>query len=124
MIKKLKICGFRGFGKEQEISFALPCEDKIGSGLTIITGSNNSGKTTIVEAIRAFNNTTSPSISEGKRNIQTNGFVKLVLTDENDKSITIETVPTGGSPTNKNENIKFNYYIVPSRRSMEFEFKK
>lgn len=124
MIKMLKICGFRGFGIEQEISFALPREDKVGSGLTIITGSNNSGKTTIVEAIRAFNNTTSPSISEGKRNIQTNGFVKLVLTDENDKSITIETVPTVGSSTVKNGNKKFNYYIVPSRRSMPFEFNK
>ena len=51
MIKELHISGFRGFGNSQQISFAMPDGQTLGSGLSIITGANNSGKTTIIEAI-------------------------------------------------------------------------
>ena len=43
MIKELSIFGFRGFGEKQTLQFALPI-GQVGSGLTIITGANNSGK--------------------------------------------------------------------------------
>lgn len=55
MIKKLNIDGFRGFGENVEIEFAIPDKKNIGSGLTIINGANNACKTTIIEALRAFN---------------------------------------------------------------------
>ena len=61
MIKELSISGFRGFGIPQTVKFAVPQNSKPGSGLTIITGANNSGKTTIIESIRAFNSSESPS---------------------------------------------------------------
>ena len=37
------------------LNFALPDNKTPGSGLTIIVGPNNSGKTTIIESIQAFN---------------------------------------------------------------------
>ena len=56
MIKNVTIHGLRGFGKEREINFTIPNGIQ-GSGLTILVGSNNTGKTTISEAIRSFNST-------------------------------------------------------------------
>ena len=47
MIKEIRISGFRGFGSSQTIPFAIPDAQKSGSGLTIITGANNAGKTTV-----------------------------------------------------------------------------
>ena len=55
--------GKPGYGKEillnialfVPLDFALPDNKTPGSGLTIIVGPNNSGKTTIIESIQAFN---------------------------------------------------------------------
>ena len=122
MIKELSISGFRGFGEEQRIMFAIPDGDKQGSGLTIITGSNNSGKTSVIEAIRAFNGQSSPSFSEGKRNLQTEGQVSLAIKDEHDKTYTIASVKGGGSSTQKSEAFDLKFYVVQSRRAIQYEF--
>lgn len=126
MIKNLSISGFRGFGEAQLIPFAIPNGETAGSGLTIITGANNSGKTTIIESIRAFNgsSTSSPSFSEGRRNNQTDGIVELMLTDEQGKTYSIKSVVGGGSSTQKSEPFSHKYYVIPSRRAIPFEFSK
>ena len=124
MIKELSISGFRGFGIPQTVKFAVPQNSKPGSGLTIITGANNSGKTTIIESIRAFNSSESPSFSEGRRNVQTEGKINLSLVDEMEKRYSIESVEGGGSSTEKSEETDFHYYILQSRRAVPFEFTK
>lgn len=124
MIKELSISGFRGFGQAQTIKFSIPDKKHIGSGLTIITGANNAGKTTIIESIRAFIGNDSPTFSEGKRNQMTGGKVALTLIDEDDKTYTITSVPGGGSSTQKSESFSFNYYVLPSRRAIPFDFGK
>lgn len=124
MIKELSISGFRGFGQRQTVGFALPDGEKIGSGLSIITGANNSGKTTIIEAIRAFNGNDSPSFSEGRRNVKTGGVVELELLDSEENSYTIKSVAGGGSSTTKNRNLVFQPYILQSRRAMSYEFSR
>ncbi|MBR0514256.1 MAG: AAA family ATPase [Clostridia bacterium] len=124
MIKKISISGFRGFGIERTIQFSLPDDQRPGSGLNIITGANNSGKTTIVESIRAFNADKAPSFSEGRRNLLKNGIVKLSITDENDKEYSINSVEGGGSSTKKSSNFALRYYVVQSRRGFSFEFRK
>ena len=101
MIKKISISGFRGFGIPQTVKFAIPDNENPGSGLTIITGANNSGKTTIIESIRAFNSSESPSFSEGRRNVQTDGKINLTLVDDFDKEYSIKSVEGGGSSTEK-----------------------
>lgn len=124
MIKKISISGFRGFGIPQTVKFAIPDNENPGSGLTIITGANNSGKTTIIESIRAFNSSESPSFSEGRRNVQTDGKINLTLVDDFDKEYSIKSVEGGGSSTEKSENISFQHYVLQSRRAVPFEFSK
>ena len=97
MIKELSISGFRGFGQTQMVKFAIPDKEHVGSGLTIITGANNAGKTTIIESIRAFIGNDSPSFSEGRRNQMADGKIALSLTDANGEIYTITSVPGGGS---------------------------
>lgn len=124
MIKNLSISGFRGFGELQNIQFAMPDGQNAGSGLTIITGANNAGKTTIVESIRAFNSDNSPSFSEGKRNIQTGGKVELKLIDDTGEEHTIASINSGGSSSQKNKKFRFQAYIVQARRAVPFKFGK
>ena len=126
MIRELHISGFRGFGKEQQISFAIPDGKTIGSGLSIITGANNSGKTTIIESIQAFNyaNDDTPSFSEGRRNVLTSGKVSLRIIDESNEIYAIESVSNGGSSTIKNRPFTLRYYVLQSRRSVSFEFSR
>ena len=132
MVTSLSISGLRGFGKEQTIQFAVPNGEE-GSGLTFIVGSNNSGKTTILEGLRSFDcrQGNSPSFSERKRNTKCNGIVSLSL-QVDDTSYIIKTVPNGGSQTEfiKSDAQEGEYwngpslYILPSRRFVEYEFSR
>lgn len=101
MIKSLMIQGLRGFGEEKNINFAVP-NGKLGGGLTIFVGANNSGKTTILEALRSFNSPKDnpPSFSERKRNIKCeNGKVHLLLQTIDNGTYKIDTISEGGSST-------------------------
>ncbi|WP_296621220.1 AAA family ATPase [Marivirga sp.] len=50
---KIDIIGLRGFSDNQTLNFGQP-NGREGSGLTVIVGPNNSGKSTIYEAFRAY----------------------------------------------------------------------
>jgi len=51
MLKRVTIQHYRGFYSKQTFNFAIPDGSKPGSGLTLIVGPNNSGKTTFIEAL-------------------------------------------------------------------------
>ena len=53
-IKTLSIEGFRGFSRRIDIDFSVPDGVNPGSGLTVLVGANNSGKTTVLEALCLF----------------------------------------------------------------------
>lgn len=108
MIKKLSIEGFRGFITAQDIEFAIP-NGKDGSGITFIVGENNSGKTSIIEAIRAFNDDKEPSFSSGQRNILAQSKIKLVLYPEKGSEITIRTIDEGGCFTTRSGKLNKKY---------------
>lgn len=74
IIQELSIYGLRGFGEKGTINFAIP-NGEIGSGIIFVVGSNNSGKTIILEALRSFNGYphNPPSFSERKRNKKCDG---------------------------------------------------
>ena len=132
MIKCLSVYGLRGFGKQQDIEFSIPNGSE-GSGITFLVGSNNSGKTTILEALRSFNcySHEPPSYSEKKRNKKCeNGKVHISLTTDNDTLFSIDTADRGGSPTV----LKVNgvlvdgtwdppmIFVLQSRRFVDYEF--
>jgi len=99
-ITTLTIKGFRGFSSEKSISFAQP-NGAPGSGLTTIVGPNNSGKSSIAEAITAVtqDNSSPPTFSEGKRNKSGGDAVRITVTDINGNTRVLRTVDSGGSET-------------------------
>lgn len=68
MLEKIEISGFCGFSEAVVVDIALADREKEGSGLTIITGANNSGKSSIIEVSRCKSSNESPNFSVGKRN--------------------------------------------------------
>ena len=132
MITNLMIHGLRGFGVERTIQFALP-NGNHGSGLTIFVGANNSGKTTILEALRSFNSSKDnpPSFSERKRNIKCeNGKVHLLLQTTDVGDYKIDTIESGGSTTTfckvgVNDGEWWDgprVFVLQSRRFVDYEF--
>lgn len=51
-ISKFEAKSFRCFIGKQILSFAIPKNNKVGSGLTFLVGENNSGKTSLLEAMK------------------------------------------------------------------------
>lgn len=132
MVTSLTIHGLRGFGEEKTIRFALP-NGQYGSGLTIFVGANNSGKTTILEALRSFNSSKDnpPSYSERKRNIKCeNGKVHLQLQTTDIGDYKIDTIDGGGSTTTMcklgiDDNTRWDgpkVFVLQSRRFVDYEF--
>ena len=50
-VKGLSIEGYRGFRTKEDITLAVPSGEPT-SGLTILTGPNHAGKTSVLESIR------------------------------------------------------------------------
>lgn len=51
-ISQFEVRSFRCFVKKQILSLAIPRKNKVGSGLTFLVGENNSGKTSLLEAMK------------------------------------------------------------------------
>lgn len=49
LLKSIEIANYRGFGTSQKVEFADPAS---GSGLTVLVGPNNSGKSTVLKTVR------------------------------------------------------------------------
>ncbi|MYC24289.1 MAG: ATP-binding protein [Gammaproteobacteria bacterium] len=102
LISTLDITGYRGFAQEQTLHFAQP-NGEVGSGLTIIVGPNNGGKSTIVESLRAlstsFDATDPIRFSEGKRNKASGDRVLFRVNTSSGDFLELRTVHGGGSET-------------------------
>lgn len=80
MLKTIQIENFLGFKKSKLIEFSFP-NGKIGSGLTIFVGENNSGKSSIFEAIKKLKKDSRFLPKERHRNQNPT----ILFTDENDR---------------------------------------
>ncbi len=125
--EKIKIKGLRGFETEQELEIAIP-NGEIGSGLTIVVGPNNSGKSTIYESLRAISQNEPPSFTEGKRNKKAGDKIYIELIRNDEQSIILNTSDADGSESifeekgiTKNE-VKI--HTLPSRRTFNPFFGK
>jgi energy-coupling factor transporter ATP-binding protein EcfA2 len=103
MYKTLSIYGYRGFSKKQTISFAIPEEASKKLGLTMIVGGNNSGKSTIFEAMGLLSQNAQLTIQQKRRN-SASECVEIEATFHDDSSSRLSNRP------NKYSNLEF----VPS----------
>lgn len=95
MISSIKIRGFRGFADEQELKLAKPNGNR-GSGLTIIVGPNNGGKSTIIESFKLMSSGNDISFAEGQRNKKAGDSVEIVLSSYNEgPKYSLKTVSAG-----------------------------
>ena len=127
-IKKLKIKGLRGFAEETSINFAIPDNKNIGSGLTVLVGSNNSGKSTVIEAIHMLNNN-ADIVPISSRNIKTNGKVEIEIKDTNGNTLSLQSTENEGAFIERRYNNKIvehidnmNTFILSNKRSFSSTF--
>ena len=117
-----EIEGYRGFGEKVHIDLAKP-NGKLGSGLTIIAGPNNSGKSTIVEGFQALARGNTPSFNEFKRNKKTNYKLSFKIKRMNRRMTELRSVDGGGSETKfieiDEKSNTFLIYVLPSRRRFD-----
>lgn len=127
MYTKIEILGLRGFSEKQTLNIAVP-NGKNGSGLTVIVGPNNSGKSTIYEAFRAISQQQPPSFTEGKRNKIAGDKIEISIFKTDNNSLTLKTTLNGGSETehllNNLNKAEVKFLTVPSRRTFSPFFSK
>src|SRR5512146_3246215 len=118
MFKSIEILGLRGFADAQKLEFAIP-DGRPGSGLTIIVGANNSGKSTAIEALRAFiPHSPTASFTRGRRNARAGDAIKLTLTKGDGGIVTLESQGRGTSETamTPQQDFTSEIFVLPSRR--------
>lgn len=121
-IKQMEISGYKGFRKTQILKFAIP-NGTLGSGLTYLTGANNSGKSSVIEAIKARNGWSSPSFALEARNLYNEEVVLNYIVNE--KEETIKSIGKGSSETTWDvDKDTRSIFIVPSRRAFNPVFGK
>lgn len=126
-IQQIEIKGFRGFEKTGRINLGIP-DGKIGSGLTILLGPNNGGKSTIVEAFNALSKTEPSSFSEGKRNKKAGDYISICIKNSLNEVKKLHSIMAKESETEwENKDIEPDcgqIFVLPSRRSFNPYFDK
>lgn len=121
-LTQLRIFGFRGFRTRATLDLAVP-NGKPGSGLTILTGPNNGGKSSILECLRARLGNETPSFTSGTRNKDVE-LVEVVYVVDG-KEQTLRSVSKGSSETIKQDFTKHpGIFVVPSRKTFNPYFGK
>lgn len=115
MIKTLKIKHFRGFYQEECVEFALP-NGKAGSGITLLVGPNNTGKTTVIEALLLNNG---KKLNKGERH--GNAKAVIIITDCDKNSIKYTNVNNGSGISVTGSNV-FRPEPIAAKRSMGYRF--
>lgn len=126
-IQWIEIKGLRGFEKKGHIDLGIP-NGKKGSGLTILLGPNNGGKSTVVEALNALSKPHPSSFSEGKRNKKANDYISICIKNTEKELKKLHSIEKGGSETiwsDKNiEPTCEKIFVLPSRRTFDPYFSK
>ena len=129
VIKNLSIEGLRGFSEKREFNFSIPDKVNPGSGLTVLVGPNNSGKSTVIEAVHILNSN-SNIIPKNYRNVINSGKIKIEAVSNTEDVITVQSTENGGSyverilNSKKNDfwNNPLNAFILTSKRNFSSTF--
>jgi len=128
----LNIAGFRGFRDKQTLSLALP-NGEPGSGLTIVVGANNTGKSTIWEAFDAIARKAKSdvSFSQGRRNRKSPNGIRLSLNRSDGSTYVVQSRNAETSETEARwfGNVgallpELEIVAVPARRQFQASFGK
>lgn len=128
-IKKITISGLRGYSEETTINFAVPDKQNYGSGLNILVGPNNSGKSTLIEAVHMLS-VNRDIIPQTARNELTNKKVFIKAVDEIENVMTLSTTENGGAYVERKWNgskiisgeNKLNTYVLNNKRNFSSTF--
>jgi predicted ATPase len=122
-VQTLTIQGFRGFAQAREFRPAIPDRAMPGSGLTIVVGPNNAGKSSLTEALVAVAQDQLPTFHVGQRNSAADSRVRIELKAVGDHRRILRTIDAGGAPTQFEGNIPdLKLFCVPSRRQFDTAF--
>ncbi len=128
-IKKITISGLRGYSEETTINFAVPDKQNYGSGLNILVGPNNSGKSTLIEAVHMLS-VNRDIVPQTVRNELTDGKIFIEAVDEGKNVIALNTTDNGGAyverkwngyKINNGEN-KLNTFVLNNKRNFSSTF--
>ena len=127
VVKSLKIKGFRGFSEETVLKLAIPNGEE-GSGLTVIVGPNNSGKSSIIEAFHTLFNDT--QLIPGEAINKKNPNVLIEATSIDGTAYSIQATDNNGSFAERRINGTITQYIdrairpfiLSSRRNINSTF--
>lgn len=125
MIKKLELEYYKGFYQKEKLEFAIPNDTSKGCGLTIIVGPNNTGKTSLIEALLLSKNSPDKKFKETERH---RGKDPSLLLEDHKGYIKRLTNIEKGSLIRENltpENVIFDFVIdlIPSRRFWQHSFR-
>jgi hypothetical protein len=126
---RLRVGGLRGFATDESLTLAQP-NGQPGSGLTIVVGANNAGKSTVWEAFdgiaRALR--TPVSFSEGRRNRAYGDAVNIELASSDGSAFRLASTAPGTSETvlkpvlAGHDQGPRDLVVVPSRRQFQAYF--
>lgn len=114
-LTRIEIVGYRGFKEPATLELAVP-NGELGSGLTILTGPNNSGKSSILECLRTRSGHQTVSFTAGTRNSSVER-VEIKFHIDGREEI-IKSLAKGSSETERiNVDQSFQIFVLPSRRT-------
>lgn len=122
-ISSLKILGYRGFADEQTLRISKPTGQP-GSGLTVIVGANNTGKSAVIEALNFLRmQSRVVPLSEGQRNAKTNGKTRILYnTKAGDLTLSADGA-TDAEWSRSHDSVSLRSpYVLQSRRSFDTQF--
>jgi len=114
MLKKLTVEHYKGFYEEQTIEFSQPNENP-GSGLTVIVGPNNAGKTTLLEALTMLYRV-SDGFDETERHENQEPKITIHMDEETIIFEPIEKSAQIRKLNNNEEQALLKINLIPSRR--------
>ncbi|MEU1972846.1 AAA family ATPase [Microbacterium sp. NPDC019599] len=129
----LHISGYRGFRETGLLTLAQPQEDRPGSGLTVVVGANNAGKSTVWESFDALarKRDQDVSFSVERRNQLSDSGVRIGLTWADGTSYVVSSLHPDTSetksdwlPESASATHPLRIVVIPSRRYFRATFGK